>query len=78
MLIAAFSPKSGHTFCYISKQITIDILGDSPTFSCPIIGTQIVTLFGISHLFVALRSAHHWGHFLGHPYFFTTPQLAHK
>ena len=48
MPISAFAPKSGHTPCYIRKQITIDISWDIPTFHRPIIGTQIVTLLGIS------------------------------
>ena len=78
MPISAFAPKSGHTFYYIRKQICTDIPRGIPIFSCPIIGTQIVTHLGISHLFVALRSAHHWGHFLGHPYFFADLQLVHK
>ena len=51
MPISAFLPKSGHTFCYISKQITNDISGDSPTSDCPINGTQTVTHLGISQLF---------------------------
>ena len=51
MPISAFLPKSGHTFYYIRKQITIDIPRDSPTLHQPSIGTQVVTHFGISLLF---------------------------
>ena len=69
MPISAFAPKSGHTFYYIRKQICTDIPRGIPIFSCPIIGTQIVTHLGISHLFVTLRSANHWGHFLRHLHF---------
>ena len=69
MPISAFLPKSGHTFCYIRKQITIDISRDIPTFHQPSIGTQMVTSIGISHLFVDIRSTNHRGHFLWHPYF---------
>ena len=69
MPISAFSPKSGHTSRYIRKQITIDISRGIPSFERPIIGTQIVTHLGISHLFVTLRSANHWGHVLRHLHF---------
>ena len=50
MPISAFAPKSGHTSCYIRKQITIDISRDLPTFHRPSMGTQIVTFLGISLL----------------------------
>lgn len=69
MPISAFAPKSGHTFHYIRKQITIDTSRDIPTFHRPSIGTQMVTSIGISHLFVDIRSTNHRGHFLWHPYF---------
>ena len=69
MPLSAFAPKSGHTFCYIRKQITIDISRDIPTFHQPSIGTQMVTSIGISHLFVDIRSTNHRGHFLWHPCF---------
>lgn len=49
--IAAFGPKSGHTSCYIRKQITINFYRDIPTFHRPSVGTQVVTHFGISLLF---------------------------
>ena len=49
--IAAFGPKSGHTFCYIRKQITINFYRDIPTFHRPSVGTLIVTFLGISLLF---------------------------
>lgn len=53
MPISAFAPKSCHTFYYLRKQIANNISGGSPTFHCPTVGTQIVTFFGISHLFVS-------------------------
>ena len=52
MPISAFLSKSGHTFYYLRKQIANDISRGSPTFHYPTVGTQIVTFFGISHLFV--------------------------
>jgi len=69
MPISAFAPKSGHTSCYIRKQITINFYRNIPTLGRPSLGTQFVTFFGISQLFAVHQSATLWGHFLWHPYF---------
>jgi len=51
MPISAFSTKSGHTFRYIRKQITINFYRDIPTFHRPSVGTLMITSLGISQLF---------------------------
>ena len=72
MPISAFSPKFGHTFCYIRKQITIDISRDIPTFHQPSIGTLMMTSIGISHLFAALQLSRKQCHPLGYPNIFVS------